>query len=71
MAGVAGVNVLVSLGIIKLLDASGDYLITRRLGAVVDLGAKDPQIRRTPGRQILDREDGPTLVVLLGGQAHR
>ena len=71
MAGVAGVDVLISLGIVELLLAGGDYLIARHLSAVIDLGARDGQIRRALGRQVLHDEEGPTLVVLIGGEAHR
>ncbi len=71
MAGVAGVDVLISLGMVELLHTGGDYLITRHLGAVIDLGAKDGQIRRALGRQVLHDEEGATLVVLIGGEAHR
>src|SRR5262245_58128166 len=70
MTAVARVDVLVALGVVELPDAGENYLIARRLRAVIDLGANDLQIRRTVGRQILDREDRPALVVLLGREAH-
>src|SRR5882724_4168512 len=71
MTRIVRIDVLVASRIVELFQPCGDYLVVRHVGAVVDLRARYRQVRRTLGWQVLDGEDRPALVALLGGQAHR